>query len=241
MARASGCLSRSTLTPLKRHGTCETHLPCGWEGTHLLCGGSWKCPPRHFLPLWALAPALWSTLFPPSPVPPGKDRVPSSFPKICPMLAASGRGQHWPWTLMLQRSLCQNSLPYNETLSSWPGEGKAKAKGIKLCFSFCHNKATKTYCRGLAGKSKCSPRGTLFHPSAGRGFRQQPDSCWTAPCRRFCEGLCALRSCTWRFALCSKQQFLCMHFDLIMAVEQSGIPLIYIAPWQFKNSLMAQQ
>jgi len=35
-----------------------------------------------------------STLFPPSPVPPGKDQMPSPFPKICPTLAAGGSGQH---------------------------------------------------------------------------------------------------------------------------------------------------
>lgn len=98
-------------------------------------------------------------------------------------------------------------------------EGKAKAKGtftFPLCFSFCHNQDTIVEaelenqsifpggcCSALRGEKGWGDSWTLTEQ--GQAVIPVRDS--VPPCNSML-----------RFTLCLKEQSLCIHFDLIMAV-----------------------
>lgn len=91
-----------------------------------------------------------------------------------------------------------------------PGQWKLRPrpKALKYASPSAAMKPQKTIVKGLAAESKCSPQGTLLHPQWGEGSDNSVSMRGSAPLVALCEDL----------PLHLKQQFLCMHFDLIMAV-----------------------
>lgn len=151
-----------------------------------------------------------------------------------------------PWALVEGGDLVRNFLchflgKWHKHLAGWRG-------ACLLCLSIKVPVQLSYSAGGRAESCKCpseeeetfsSPSKSLISPQWGEGLDRS--GALDEGEMQSSELLCHLYSCTWRFTPYSKQQFQSMHFDLITLVWQPGIPLIYITPWRFKNSLMAQQ